>query len=455
MTREILINAFAMNTPGHLSPGLWRHTADRSADYRHIRHWVDLAKTLERGLIDGLFIADVVGVYDVYGGSVDAAVRGGVQVPVNDPLQLVPAMAYATEHLGFGVTASVSFEHPFPFARRMSTLDHLTGGRVGWNIVTSYLDSGARNLGQARQAGHDDRYDVADEYLEVVYKLWEGSWADDAVLRDRASGIFADPAKVRPIRHDGPNFKVPGIHLCEPSPQRTPVLYQAGASSRGRRFAARHAECVFVGGPTILILKRIVSDLRAAAVEAARRPDDIKILNMQTVILGRTDSEAEDKAADYRSLVDHTGALALLSGWTGVDLSTYGLDEPLRHVKTEAGQSALESFTTADPDRQWTIRELAQWCGIGGRGPVLVGSARTVADQLQHWIAETDVDGFNLAWAVNPGTFEDIVDLLVPELQRRGAYKTAYRPGTLREKLFGDGPRLNARHTGAGFRTLP
>lgn len=406
-------------------------------------------------MIDGLFIADVVGVYDVYGGSVDAAVRGGVQVPVNDPLQLVPAMAYATEHLGFGVTASVSFEHPFPFARRMSTLDHLTGGRVGWNIVTSYLDSGARNLGQARQAGHDDRYDVADEYLEVVYKLWEGSWADDAVLRDRASGIFADPAKVRPIRHDGPNFKVPGIHLCEPSPQRTPVLYQAGASSRGRRFAARHAECVFVGGPTIPILKRIVSDLRAAAVEAGRRPDDIKILNMQTVILGRTDSEAEDKAAEYRSLVDHTGALALLSGWTGIDLSTYGLDEPLRHVKTEAGQSALESFTTADPDRQWTIRELAQWCGIGGRGPVLVGSARTVADQLQHWIAETDVDGFNLAWAVNPGTFEDIVDLLVPELQRRGAYKTAYRPGTLREKLFGDGPRLNVRHTGAGFRTLP
>lgn len=446
MTRELILNAFTMNTVGHLSPGLWRHPADRSTDYTKLDHWVRLAQTLERGLIDGLFVADVLGVYDVFGGSVDAALSTAAQVPVNDPLLLVPAMAAATEHLGFGVTASVSFEHPFPFARRMSTLDHLTGGRAGWNIVTSYLDSGARNLGRDAQVGHDDRYDIADEYMEVVYKLWEASWGDGAVVRDRAAGRYADPSRVRPIRHEGRHYSVPGIHLCEPSPQRTPVLYQAGASSRGRRFAATHAECVFVGAPTIPVLKRIVDGLRAAAVEAGRRRDDLKIITMLTVIVANTDEEAQAKHAEARAHVSLQGSLALFSGWTGIDLAGYGPDEPLRHVKTEAGQSALESFTTADPDRAWTIRKLAEWCGIGGRGPVLVGSAAAVADALVHWAEATGVDGFNLASVLNPGTFEDVVDLLVPELQRRGVYKRAYRPGTLREKLFGAGPYLNARH---------
>jgi alkanesulfonate monooxygenase SsuD/methylene tetrahydromethanopterin reductase-like flavin-dependent oxidoreductase (luciferase family) len=185
MAREIRFNAFDMNCVGHQSPGLWAHPRDRSWQYKDLEYWVELAQLLERGRFDGLFIADVLGVYDVYRGNLDAALRHSTQIPVNDPLQLVPAMALVTEHLGFGLTASLSFEHPYPFARRLSTLDHLTKGRAGWNIVMSYLDSGAKNIGLVGQSAHDDRYDVADEYMEVCYKLWEGSWEDGAVVRDR------------------------------------------------------------------------------------------------------------------------------------------------------------------------------------------------------------------------------------------------------------------------------
>lgn len=243
-----------MNCVAHQSPGLWRHPEDQSARYTDLRYWADLAKTLQKGLFDGIFIADVLGTYDVYGSSNEAALRQGTQVPVSDPLLLVSAMALVTEHLGFGVTAGTAYEHPYPFARRLSTLDHLTNGRVGWNVVTGYLPSAARNMGNADQMEHDERYDHADEYLEVLYKLLEGSWEEGAVVRDTETGVFADPAKVHQIGHEGKYFKVPGIHLSEPYPQRTPVIYQAGASPRGIAFAAGNAEAVFVGSPTKTIL---------------------------------------------------------------------------------------------------------------------------------------------------------------------------------------------------------
>ncbi|WP_455269938.1 LLM class flavin-dependent oxidoreductase [Rhizobium herbae] len=452
MSREIRLNAFDMNCVGHQSPGLWQHPRDQSWKYKDLDYWVHLAKTLERGKFDGLFIADVLGVYDVLNGNVDAALRHSTQVPVNDPLQLVPTMAYVTEHLGFGLTASLSFEHPYTFARRISTLDHLTKGRVGWNIVTSYLNSGAQNIGQANQTKHDDRYDLAEEYLEVCYKLWEGSWEEDAVVRDRENGIFTHPEKVHPIRHVGKHFTVPGIHLSEPSPQRTPVLYQAGASSRGKDFAGAHAECIFVAAPSKPVLKRYVANVREAAEKAGRDPRKMLAFNLQTVILGETDAEAKKKVDDYRKYVSYEGAQALISGWTGIDFGQFAPDEPLRHRYTNAVQSAVETFTTIDPDKVWTVREMADWVGIGGFGPVFVGSPSTVADLLQEWVEDTDVDGFNLAYAVTPESFEDAVDLLVPELQKRGVYKKDYAQGTLREKLFGEGPRLAAPHPGAAYR---
>lgn len=448
MTKDIRLNAFIMNTVGHVAPGLWTHPRDHTADYRRLTYWTELAQLLERGLFDGMFIADVIGIYDVFHGDRDFAIRHAAQVPVNDPLQLVTAMALVTRHLGFGVTSSVSYEHPYTFARRISTLDHLTEGRIGWNIVTSYLDSGARSVGQDALAAHDDRYAYADDYLDVCYKLWEASWEDDAVLRDKSRGVFTDPDKVHAIRHRGPHFHVDGVHLCEPSPQRTPVLYQAGGSGRGRQFAARHAEAVFIGAPTTAILKTYVDSVRASAVAQGRAADDVKVFNMHTVVLGRTDAEAEEKHRDYRRHVNRDAALTLLSGWTGIDLGKYELDEPLRHVKTNAGQSAVETFSTADPARTWTIRELADWVGIGGRGPVTVGSPAAVADELEAWMDETGSDGFNLGSVVMPETFKDVVELLVPELQRRGRYKRDYAAGTFRDKLFGRGPRLAPSHRG-------
>ena len=199
MNKTIRLNAFAMNCVGHQAPGLWAHPRDESWRYKDADYWVELARLLERGKFDGLFLADVLGVYDVYQGSHEQALRQAVQLPVNDPLLLVPLLAQATQHLGFGVTCALTYEHPYPFARRMSTLDHLTAGRIGWNIVTSYLDSAARNMGLATQIGHDDRYAMAEEYLEVCYKLWEGSWEDDAVLRDKQQRLFTDPSKVHGI----------------------------------------------------------------------------------------------------------------------------------------------------------------------------------------------------------------------------------------------------------------
>lgn len=452
MPREIRLNAFSMNAVGHQSPGLWRHPRDRSADFNRLSFWTDLAKTLEAGLFDGLFLADVLGVYDVYGGSPDAALRHGTQIPANDPSLLVPAMAAVTQNLGFGVTSNLTYEPAFPFARRMSTLDHLTDGRIGWNVVTGYLDSAARAAGLSKQRAHDDRYAVAEEYMEVVYSLWEGSWDDGAAVRDVARGVFTDPARVRPARVRGKHFSVDAVHLSEPSPQRTPVLYQAGTSPAGRAFAARHAECVFMSGPSATVIGPRVADIRRLAVEAGRRADDVTIFSLATVVTGPTDAAAEAKLADYRRYVSHEGALTLMSGWTGVDFSTYGLDQRVAHVETEAGRSAMENISRADPSRVWTVREVAEHVAIGGIGPVFVGSPSTVADLMEAWIAATGVDGFNLAYAVAPESFEDVAELVVPELQRRGRYKRAYAPGTLREKLSGAGPKLSARHPAAAFR---
>ena len=454
MTRLLRLNAFEMNCVGHQSPGLWTHPADRSWQYKDLDYWIELARLLERGLFDGLFIADVLGVYDVYQNSSAAALRQAAQIPVNDPLQLIPPMALVTQHLGFGLTASISFEHPFPFARRLSTLDHLTQGRAGWNIVTSYLESGARNLGLRQQVEHDTRYDYADEYLEVCYKLLEGSWEDGAVQRDRERRIFTDPARVHPIRHQGRWFEVPGIHLSEPSIQRTPVLYQAGTSRRGRRFAGQHAECVFLASPSKAALARQIRSLREEAVRAGRDPSALLFFNLLTLVIADTDAQAKAKLDDYRRHASREGALALMSGWTGIDLAAYPPDQPLQKVNTQAIQSAVEAFSDADTDTdtEWTVDALARWAGIGGLGPLLVGSPATVADELQAWQEASGVDGFNLAYAIAPRSFEDIVELLVPELQRRGIYKTAYAPGSLRHKLFDRGDRLQSPHPAAHWR---
>ncbi|MEN0083504.1 MAG: LLM class flavin-dependent oxidoreductase [Leifsonia sp.] len=453
MTRQIRFNAFDMNCVAHQSSGMWRHPEDQAWRYKDLTYWTELAKLLERGTFDGIFIADVLGTYDVYGGSNEAAIRHGAQVPVNDPVLLVSAMALVTENLGFGITAGTAYEHPYPFARRMSTLDHLTNGRVGWNVVTGYLPSAARNMGHDDQLQHDDRYDHADEYLEVLYKLWEGSWEDDAVVRDRESGVFTDPAKVHEIGHKGKHFTVPGIHLSEPSPQRTPVIYQAGASKRGISFAAENAEAIFVAASTNEGLKATVSKLRDALEAAGRDRYSARIYTLLTIITDETSEKAQAKFDDFLQYASDEGALVFMSGWMGVDLSKYDLDEPIGNVDSNAIQSAVANFQRPNAEGgEWTVRDIGRNGAIGGLGPYIVGSPSEVADTLQEWVEDTDVDGFNLAYAITPGTFEDVVEFIIPELRRRGAYPEEYAPGTLRNKLHGAGDRLPETHRGARYK---
>lgn len=450
MAKSILFNAFQMNTVGHHGHGMWAHPRDRARHYNELEYWTDLARTLERGCFDGIFLADVLGPYDVYEGKPDAALRNAMQIPVGDPMLLVPAMAAVTEHLGFGVTGLIGFEAPYLLARRMSTLDHLTKGRVGWNIVTGYLDSAARAMGLGTQLNHDQRYAAADEFMEVVYRLWEGSWEDDAVVADPQTRVFTDPSKVHRVEFNGAYYSVDGIHLCEPSPQRTPVLFQAGSSDRGCEFAAEHAECVFILQPSKPAAAKIVADLRERAVAQGRRPEDLMIFNMATVVTGPDEASAHEKLADYRRYVSPESWLVAYSGGSGIDLASAGTNDAALQQKTEAVQSIAR--LSAGGDELESIRATAERNAIGSGSALIVGSPTQVADELEAWVDETGIDGFNLASVVMPETFTDFVDLVVPELQHRGRMKHAYSAGTLRAKLFGH-PRLPSSHPASTHRT--
>jgi FMN-dependent oxidoreductase (nitrilotriacetate monooxygenase family) len=451
MSKKFFFNAFEMNCVGHQSPGLWAHPKDRSWQYKDLEYWIDLAKTLEEGFFAAIFIADVIGYYDVYNGDAKAAVKNGVQIPVNDPLQIAAPVAQATKHIGIGITSSTSFEHPYTWARRIATADHYTKGRVGWNIVTSYLESGAKNVGDNGLNRHDNRYEVAEEYLEVIYKLLEGSWEEGAVIRDPKKHIFADPNKVHEIGHKGKYFEVPGISLTEPSPQRTPVLFQAGSSEAGKKFAAKHAELVFVSTPSKKVIKEYVADIRKQSEENGRDPKKTLVLALITIIVDETDEKAKAKYEEYKKYISREGALSLVSGWSGINFGAYKPNEPVKKEDTNAIISVVEHLTNGE--KEWTPNDLAEWVGIGGLGPLFVGSAKTVADQLQEWVEYTDVDGFNIAYAVSHETFADVVKYLVPELQKRGVYPTSYTDGTLREKIFGH-RYLPDNHPAAHYRDI-
>lgn len=447
-----VLSAFTMSTVSHGNFGMWRHPADRTSNYTDVQYWVELARLLDAGGFDALFIADAVGQLDVYGGDATAALTRGVQTPVTDPLLAVSAMAAATRHLGFGVTVSTTYESPYLLARKFSTLDHLTGGRIGWNIVTSLLDSAARNIiGRERQIPHDQRYAIAQEFVDVTFKLWEGSWEPDAVVRDRVTGVFADATKVHDINHEGRYFSVPGAHLVEPSPQRTPVLFQAGTSAAGREFAARNAELVFVADPRPEVLRRNIDDIKTRAVGHGRKPESIKFITSIEIVTDSTDSAARAKAEDFAGYHDLEGGLVLLSALSGVDWSEYGVDRPIEQFDTDASRSILAAVDDAGTRRRITLRDYVG--GLGGfGGQLFVGAARTVADDLEAYARHTGVDGFNIAYHVTPGSFADVAEFLLPELRRRGRAREPGGAHTLRERLFGASALLPDDHPAAAYR---
>jgi len=448
---RLRFNAFAMNTVSHIHHGQWRRDDTRQRDYLEIETWVALAKLLERGRFDALFLADVIGTYDRYRGSRDVAVAEGLQIPVSDPALIIPVLAYVTDDLGFAYTHSVLQKHPYVFAREVSTLDHLTGGRVAWNVVTTFLDSAARNLGFPELPPHDERYRRAEEYLQVVYKLLEGSWEDDAVLRDAQNGIYSDPDKIHDIGHVGEFYDVPGPHLSEPSPQRTPVLFQAGASEQGRDFAGRNAEAIFILGRTPQSARTNVEDVRARAARFGRRPEDLLFFQGLSFIVGGTEEEARRKEREIDEYASDEGYLAHRSGDLGVDLGQFDLEAPLSELTRSNVHGIIRGLVDAAPDKSWTFRDMLRYLG----DLRIVGTPEQIADELELW-SDAGVDGINLMYHTTPGSFQDFIEGVTPVLQKRGLQQREYRPGTLREKLTdgGSGPRLDERHPAAALRPV-
>jgi long-chain alkane monooxygenase len=438
MKKQIHLNGFIQNSPSPHSTGLWKHEKDQGTSHNRLDYWIEAAQTLERGKFDAMFIADVLGTYSVYENSHDAAVRGAVQLPAHDPLIPISAMAAVTKHLGFAPTISTTYAQPYSLARQLSTLDHLTGGRVAWNVVTSYLESEAINLGLSGRLPKELRYDRADEFLQVVYKLWEHSWENDSVVYDKENDSFADPKKVHPINHEGEFFSVPGPHLVEPSPQRTPVLFQAGSSPKGRDFAAKHAEAVFTKNHSLDGLKLYTTDIRRRAEKQGRKPEELLIFPMVLPIIGSTEEEAYAKYEELTNHVSYEGTASLLSGHTGIDFSQFDPDQYIEDIETDAMQGNLDMYGK-DPNKKWTLREAIKNHGLGNGTVKFIGTPEQIADKIEEWAVEGDADGFNIAQAYSPGTFSEFVDHVVPELQKRGIYRTEYEGSTLRENMFGRG----------------
>lgn len=448
--KRLILNLFEMNTVGHITHGMWRQPGNQRENYKDIGFWMELAQLTESGGFDSIFIADVLGAYDVYKGSAEIAIREGIQIPNNDPLLLIPAMAAVTKSVGFGVTFSTSYEPPFTFARRMSTLDHLTKGRVGWNVVTSYLPNAARNFGLEDQIPHDTRYEIADEYLDVVYKLWEGSWDDDAVVADRALGVYTDPSKVRAINHRGPHFAVAGPHLSEPSPQRTPVIFQATASPAGIALAGKHAEVIFTGGRVPGAIARNIAAIQDANELNGRHRADSKFLVQATVIVGRNDSEVTEKVERYRRFTSEEGKFVHQS--VPFEPGLHPADITVREALTREGK--LDVIAAGGMPLDITVGQLTKSVNEAWVEQFFVaGTPKVVADEIERWLDEEGIDGINLRQYHSFETVRDFIELVVPELRKRGRLREEYPAGeTLRERLFGEGPRLPDRHYGARFR---
>ena len=414
-----------MNCVGHINHGLWRIPDNQKIAYKSLAYWTDLAEKLEEAKFDTLFLADIVGVYDIYKDGYQVSVEEAVQIPANDPLIPIAAMAHVTKNLSFAATVSTSYESPYSFARRMSTLDHLTDGRIAWNIVTSHLASADKNFESKWNLDHDEKYDLADEFLEVCYKLWEESWEENAVTKSRTSfGPYADSSKVHPINHEGKYFKVDGPHLCEPSPQRTPVIYQAGMSDRGRDFAAKNAECIFLGGKNINDINMIINDFKERLHKYNKSLDDVKFFMGLCIITGANEAEVQEKKELYEKYWSLEGNIAHYCGGQNINLSKYSPQDMVYGIPVERILQNLNKI-----DGKWF--------------KVLIGTPENIVDDIQKILESTDIDGFNLVQYHTPNTFDDFIKYIIPELQARNLYKYEYSNGTYREKLFSQKKRYD------------
>lgn len=444
MPKYMHLNGFTQNACSSQNFGQWKDGDGLARGYRDVEFWVHFAKVCERGFFDGVFFADTHGAKDVYQGGYRPTAKAGVQFPAHDPTVLPPLLARETEHLGFILTWSAGYFPPYHTARLFSTLDHLTDGRVGWNVVTSYMSAALRN-GMGSEVAHDDRYDRAEEYMDVVYKLWEQSWDENAIVLDSASNTFADPDRVHRIDHQGQYYSVEGPHACEPSPQRSPLIVQAGGSPRGNAFAGKHAEAVFLVSTSAENAARSVQKLRAAAALEGRDPQSLKAMVGISWVVAPTENEARAKYERYQANGDLDGVLSILGGQTDVDFDGFDPDATMDGLDSTGITSLARMFSGVDGKTRWTFGEMTDFLKLSYVSPVIVGTPEQVADELERWMDEADVDGFNLVPIQAPGDLEDFVDMVVPVLQARGRVRTSYPGGTLRERFTGS-PRLAADH---------
>lgn len=460
--KTLIINAFLMGSAGNQTINSWRNEDDKSSDlFEDPSYWTDLAKLLEKGKFNAVFFADVLGPYDVFKGpgNLEPVAIAGSQFPVSDPSYFIPLMASVTKNLAFGLTISTISEQPYHLARRLGTLDLITNGRVGWNIVTSYLQSASRNLLGADLPSNSERYERAEEFVDVVYKLFLSSWRDGAVLKNKRLGVFTDPKGLRHINHKGKHFTVPGPSFTQPSQQKLPVIIQAGASPKGKELAARNAEVIFFSHLTKEALKAAVEDVKTIAKTKFNRDvSKIKFLCLATVIIGKTHEEAWEKYEEKKKLADNDdAAAAMFSGWTGVDLSVYGEDDVLDSKEHHAIASNIKKFKDADPSvKKWTKRAIIDKIKVSGSGVIFVGTAEEVADAIEDWVTHSDIDGFNFTATSIPTSFEDIINELLPVLRKRGLIQQDYPTSpnghlTFREQLFGS-KFLDPTHTAYNLR---
>ncbi|MDO9407435.1 NtaA/DmoA family FMN-dependent monooxygenase [Patulibacter sp.] len=449
--RPLTFAAFVMNTASHITHGLWRQPHGEQLRHSELDLWVDLAKTLDRGGFEAIFFADVVGLYGDFRGGWDHHVELGLQIPSNDPLVILSALASHTEHLGLAFTSAPIQQPPFNFARQVATLDHASGGRIAWNVVTNALENGARNFGLDGLTEHDERYRWADEYLDVLYKLWEGSWDEGALLQDRASGRHADPSRIHKIHHESERYRVEGPFLVAPSPQRTPLIFQAGSSPVGRAFAARHAEAQFIQSPDPDGARRLIDDTRRLAQEHGRHPDDLRFFQGLSFVVGSTEEEARRRAEELDGQIDVAGQIAHLGGGVGADLGDLSHDAPIDEIETEGVRSILQWIAEGVPHRRPTVGDIAVFNAQRSR---VVGTPEQIADRLAAW-RDAGVDGVNVINATIPGSYVEFVDHVLPTLRTRGLAAPAPEPGspakTLRGRLFGT-DRLSDRHPAARYR---
>jgi FMN-dependent oxidoreductase (nitrilotriacetate monooxygenase family) len=427
--------------------GSWRHPATEHG-FLTPGYYQKLGRILEDGCFDLMFFDDRLAMPGIYAGSVDEAVRLGAR-PVKLDLSIVLGLvAGATRTIGLGATYSTTYYTPFHVARTFATLDHLSGGRAAWNVVTSVNDGEAQNYGFREHLDHDARYDRADEFLEATTGLWD-TWDDDALVLDRAGGVFADPGKVHELDHSGDWFQVRGPLTVPRSPQGRPVLLQAGSSGRGRDFAARWAELIFLGVPNVDVARSHYKDQKERIAQRGRDPESVKMLPMAYTVVGESRAHAEEREQLFlNELVDPKASLTLLSELMNYDFSNLALDDPITDelIASVSGiRGLVQNMRQHIGGGTVTLADLAGQRATLLQGPRFVGTGPEVADQMEEWFTGDACDGFVIAATHVPGAYEDVVRLVVPELQRRGVFRRQYSGSTLRDHLGLARPAVGAR----------